>query len=93
MEIDVYSKYNVHYFSKSSYLNEEEEFEENTTVRDKVLEGGELLDRIGNLFKERYLIKFKDQDDLDTYLEFENFNPDTGEGSKIIITYERVKEE
>lgn len=93
MEINVFSKYNVHYRNKYSYRVDADDFREDMTFWDKVMQGGELMDLIGNLFKERNLIRFTVDYDLTTTFYFEMFDTDTGEGANIEVEYWEYKKE
>ena len=94
MNICAFGKYKVSYTNKYDYVSEYDwDMQENVYSHDKstwkrTMQGGELIDFIAKLLKEKDVIDFSDKDNSIFISTFDSWN---GTGEDIRIKYMAVK--
>ena len=85
MNICVFYDYEVEYFCKYSYINEDGDFSKGNAKWKKVLNGGKLLEWLSRLLADDKCIEVAIKDNK---IYVGDFNPNSGETSdvKIVIT-------
>ena len=104
MGIDIYTKYEVKLYNEGSYISEEDSlpgdiaFSKYKHSEAFVWDGVKLIDYIGNLLTSEFIQSFNIVEDVLAYplmftteLEFEFFNPSSGEGHNIKIHFREYK--
>lgn len=95
----IYAKYDVEYTNEYNYIEDrigdEYFYASDQSKWSKVMDGGDLIDLVGNILTDSDILNFKftqNPDDISSQIFYAStFNPYNGTGENICIKYKEVK--